>query len=401
MALKDWFTRQEQTQPIETFDNQSNLGSIHSFMMDYNLSQPTQNFFGNINGYYFGADNLYPQMLNNLFNSSPAHSYALLFKKLMSVGKGYQTTNTMNSPMGDLIALNQLLSQWDCFYKDLALDYFLHSQIYIQVTWNSDNTKIVKLERLAPEKMRIATVDKYKNALSYYFCYDWYQTGLFEKIELPRFDQYNKKDKVQVFCFQVKSPGMLLYALPTYLSAYNWIVLDSEMGVYHKSNILNSINPSVLVEIFKKPANEEEKQAIITALNKSYAGARAAGRAMIVFNNDVATKTNVTQMQANQLDKTFLNLTDTIVRQILTGHQINPVLLGVKTAGSLGDSGEIESAYNLFSEGVIKPAQEDLESIINLFISINGLTNKIHFDKPDIFTVSTVTNQLQSQTKSK
>ena len=105
---------------------------------------------------------------------------------------------------------------------------------------------------------------------------------------------------------------------------------------------------------------------------------------MVTFSDGKELAPTVTQMEANKLDKTFLQLTDTIQRQICYAHSIDPQLLGLKTPGSLGNSGELEYAYGIFNSAVIQPAQKDIENIFNQFIGINGLGVKMTLNEPNI-----------------
>ncbi len=89
-------------------------------------------------------------------------------------------------------------------------------------------------------------------------------------------------------------------------------------------------------------------------------------------------------MDPNKLDATFLSLTDTIQRQICYSHQLDPQLLGLKTPGSLGNSGDFIYSFNLFNQTIIQPAQRELESIFNTFIAINGIGSKLRFNDVDI-----------------
>jgi phage portal protein BeeE len=156
------------------------------------------------------------------------------------------------------------------------------------------------------------------------------------------------------------------------------------MSEYHKSNIRNSINPSILIQFYEKPGSDEEKQMIVRELNNSFAGARKTGRSMITFSDGKDLSPTVTQMEANKLDKTFLSLTDTIQRQICYSHQIDPMLLGLKTPGSLGNSGEFLYSFNLFNASQIQPAQRQIENILNKFIQVNGLGVTIELNEPSI-----------------
>jgi len=392
MAFKDYFIKKPQLEP-HTLTVETGVGNtmtdVYSFNLKTDYTKPFQTNYRNSNGFYFGADNAYPDDLNNLYNSSPLHSRSIQLKKLLTVGEGFDVDGKDKLDGESKIKLNQLLNQFENMYDNLAFDYFLHSRVYIQITWNSNNTKIIKLERIAPEKIRVAEVDNRMQPTSYYYCYDWSQLGRFGKVKIAKFDQQNTKEKVQLYVHQVESAGMKTYALPSYVSGLNWVVLDSEMSAYHKSNITNSLNPSMLIEFFRSPANDEEKQKTLQSLNDSFAGSRNTGKVMVLFNPSVDSAAKVTQLEPNKLDKTFMSLTDTIQRQILYSHSINPILLGLKTAGSLGDSGEVESSYKLFNKSIIKPAQKDLERIFNSFITTNGLYNELHFKEADIYTIQT------------
>ena len=65
-------------------------------------------------------------------------------------------------------------------------------------------------------------------------------------------------------------------------------------------------------------------------------------------------------------------------------HQINPILLGLKTSGSLGNATEFPYAFNLFNQQVIQPAQLIIETILNDLIHINGVMANIKFNDADI-----------------
>lgn len=385
MAIRDLFFNKKE--PMVTPVIQDNKGvnsSINTFDLKMDFSNSIEPVYKTGRGYLFGINGYYPQELNDLYTRSPLHSAILNFKRLLTIGQGYEIDGLYSLDGLNRIAVNQLTNQFDLMISEITMDYYLHSRICIEVTWNADSTKIVKLERIAPEKIRIDEVNEKMQPISFLYNWDWIYASKYPTKKYPIYSQFNKKDKCQLFFFQIESPGMKLYSDPSYQSALNWVVLDSEMSEYHKSNIRNSINPSILIQFYEKPGSDEEKQMIVRELNNSFAGARKTGRSMITFSDGKDLSPTVTQMEANKLDKTFLSLTDTIQRQICYSHQIDPMLLGLKTPGSLGNSGEFLYSFNLFNASQIQPAQTQIENILNKFIQVNGLGVTIELNEPSI-----------------
>ncbi len=132
------------------------------------------------------------------------------------------------------------------------------------------------------------------------------------------------------------------------------------------------------------PKTKEEKQAIGDAIRRNLAGTVNSGNLHLTFADGKDNSPILTQMEPQKLDKSFLGLTDTIQRQLCYAHQIDPQLLGLKTPGSLGNSGEFLYAFNLFNQSVIQPSQKILENIFNSFLSVNGIPTKIKFNDADI-----------------
>jgi len=381
--ILDIFRKKEPQIVDEKISSAALNSSLSTFNIATDYSQPIEFLNRTAKGFLYGVDGLFPQELNRLYHTSPLHSAILNFKKLLTTGNG-SDYNVENLNGTDKITFMQLYSQFQTTLNEMAMDYFIHSRICLKVTWNKDNTKVIKVKRISPERIRIADVNEEMEPTHYLYNYDWRNDRKYETIRYPKFDRLNTKDKNQIYMFQTESPGQRLYAEPSYLSTLNWVVLDSEMSQYHKSNILNSINPSILIQYFERPGSREEKQQILADLNNSFAGSRKTGRALVTFSDGKDLAPTVTQMQPNQLDNTFLSLTDTIQRQICYGHNIDPMLLGLKTPGSLGNSTSLPYAFDIFNQSVIQPAQMDIENIVNYFLSLNGMTVKIKLKEPEL-----------------
>ncbi len=332
--------------------------------------------------YMNGERNLYPDYLNYLTTKCSLHATILNFKALLCVSNGYDC-DTSALDINSKVALNQLMLQFDEILDEMADNYWTSSNVYLKVLWNKDNSKILKVESVPHEKIRIKDVNKEYQPLSYEFCYDWSNVARFPRTEIVKFDQGDQENKEQLYHFQLRSRGQVIYNRPKYVAGCDWYEQNGLMGEYHTANMTNSINPSGLLEFFKKPSTTDEEFKILQGINNSFAGARKAGRLMAIFNKDVPSAAKYTPLDANKLDKTFIVLSDTIQREICYSHGIDPQILGLKTPGALGNSLSLPEAFKIFNYAQIIPAQKDLEQIVNKFIAINKIPVKIKLKGAD------------------
>lgn len=363
------------------------IGNMEGFSMANDFELPKQSYYKSNRGYLFGDNGLFPQELNNLYGQSPLHSAIINYKTLLTSGEGLELFGAENLDIKSKISVNQIFSQLRDIDSEVAMDFYIHSRICLKITWNKDKTKMLKIERLNPETIRIAEVSESMVPTSFYYNWDWENTSAFNTVQYPTFSQYGEGD-VQILHYQDNSPNKKLYVEPSYISAISWTYLDAEMSVYHKSNITNSLNPSMLIQFFEKPGSPEEKHEILQGLNSSFGGAKKTGRAMVTFSDGSELAPSITQMDPNKLDKTFLTLTDTIQRQICYAANIDPQLLGLKTPGSLGNSGEIEYSYTVFNKSVIQPSQRKIERLFNELLEKNSLGVKVKYRDVEIITTT-------------
>jgi hypothetical protein len=59
--------------------------------------------------------------------------------------------------------------------------------------------------------------------------------------------------------------------------------------------------------------------------------------------------------------------------QICFAHTIDPILMGVRTTGSLGNGADIKQAYVIFEKNVVIPLREMVEEVFTELLSISKL----------------------------
>lgn len=374
MGFLDFFTnnkKEEGYQEAAFFNRNDNSAGLNSYLERYNSAKWV----------YFGDNNQYPNYLNNLYNSSGLHSAIIDFQRNLMIGAGFEFVGSeLLKPMKK-IELEQFINfidgqrSLDEMLQEVVTDYLIHGTIYFKVFWNSSKSKVLKIKRVEPSQVRVGVNKKDKSEIDrYYLNLDWSQPGVFPTHELPAFNPTEKDgNRTEIYRFVVPNNALLYNTLPAYASATNWINLDGEVSTYHKSNIENSINPSMTIKFYKRPANEEEKRMILRNIKKSYAGSENTGRAMVFFSDDKDSAPDVEPVSVSNIDKQFNVTAESIQRNICYAHKINPMIMGLKTPGSLGNSTELETSFEIYKKGVIEPAQKDIQKVINSFLRLNKI----------------------------
>jgi len=340
---------------------------------------------------YFGQDNLYPDHLNDLYNRSSLHSAIVDFKKELISGGGFELDGLEALSASEKLSLIQFRDYIDgedslqIVVSKLVMDYLIHGTMYMKLYWNSDKTKLLKAERVEPSKIRVGVGTDYEKVSKYFYSFDWKEYGRYGMKEIPNFN-YTSSAHIEIIRFVNPNPTVNWYTLPSYSSAANWVDLDGDVSLYHKSNIENSVNPSMAIKFPERPASEEEKRKILNGIKRQAQGAKNAGRSMVFFADGKDNLPEIETITVSNIDKQFNVTSDHIQRNICYSHRINPLILGFKTPGSLGNGAELDYAYEIFTKSVIHPAQKDIEGFINKILKLKGLPVKFVFNDNELYS---------------
>jgi hypothetical protein len=106
-------------------------------------------------------------------------------------------------------------------------------------------------------------------------------------------------------------------------------------------------------------------------------GASGAGKIIIMQGQGFDNTPEVTSIPTNQNDKLFDSTIENILNKICFAHGINPSIMGIKVAGSLGNDAELEMSYSIFEKNVIMPLRDELTEIYDALLDIAGVKNSI------------------------
>jgi capsid portal protein len=221
--------------------------------------------------------------------------------------------------------------------------------------------KVKRVENISPEKVRI---NRAKDC--YFLCDDW--ASRIDVIPVSKYHPLNT-DKCQLYAYELPSIGQDFYSLPTYSSALNFAFLSGELSYFAKSNIQNSIFPAFAMMFPKRPQSEEEKKVLRDTINRMK-GAQNSGKGVAFFANSVDQLPKIEAIPTNQNDKMFQEASGLNTEQICFAHTIDPILMGVRTTGSLGNGADIKQAYIIFEKNVVIPLREMVEEVFTELLLI-------------------------------
>lgn len=327
----------------------------------------------------FGIDNLYPQELIRLYNSSPKHNAIINQKAAYIVGNKTEISGENTTDIAitqDFLANINAFDDFEALKSKLAQDFELFDGYSVEVIWNKAKTKPVEYYHLPFQNVRIG-----KHCA--YYSEDWGNQKC-EIKEYPFFNANTRENK-QIFYFKLYRAGQKEYPLPSYIGALRYIEIDSEIQNWHFNSIKNGFSAQTLIQFFKGIPTPEEMRITERRFKSQKTGTHNAGGMIIGYNEPNERPAEITNLQPSDFDKQFLQLNEQVRNEIFVGHRIsNPVLFGISTAGALGQRNELIEAYELFQQAYIEPRQKQFDASLNSILKYAIPCRIFTMNKPPI-----------------
>lgn len=411
MDLRNIFNFSKQTKAVVTTEPEKKTNEVASVHMGAHPNTPVANstipYVNARSGQpwvWFGADNLYPQFLIDLYSMSPIHQSICKQKSNMMVGVGFEYTlkhEFNEAEKAKLNALTEYASKNMSLHEVMnraALDWQIMGCIALEIVWNIEHTRIIGINHLKGENIRIGLPNKQGDIVSYWHCRDWvtYRYGM--PVELPAFDPHNEESH-QIFYHGEESVGVEFYGMPSHNSASNWVLANSSIGVHHAQTATHGFTPSIIVKFPSIPKDDAEAELWMKGFKKSYGGAKNSAGAVGVFGDGFENMPSVEKFESDNLDERYVVVNEQIVNEILTAHRVTtPQLFGIETPGKLG-FGDLEPSWKIFDKTVIKPDRIRMEKILSRLLKQGGYDVDVKvipfnpFDEKDVKANDEIKNE--------
>ena len=319
----------------------------------------------------YGADNLFPQYLVDLFHSSATHNALSTTIAMMIFGEGFDATTLEGRLAFDQWNLNDEL-------RKACLDFKIQGGFALEINWSLDRTTIANVSHLPFENIRSGFVNEDEIVETYYYSKDW-SNKQEERVEIHRFHkEMNIEFPTQILYVKPFSPGSFYYPKPDYIGSINYIELDKEIGVYHINNIKNGMSPSFSIHFKNGIPPQEERNRIRMDIERQLAGASNAGKFIVTYSDDPERKPDFEPFQLSDAHNQYQFLSEEVTSKIMVGHRVtSPQMFGVSVPGKLGGGGELAEASELFERNVIAPARQVVTEAVKTLLNASGIQSQL------------------------
>ena len=347
----------------------------------------------------WGEGNSMPNYLIDLYQSSPVHGSLVNSISFMIAGKGFKSENPASQVEMAKLELDSILGS-------TALDLKLQGGVYWEVIYSMDHTRIVKVNHLPYENVRLAISDSEDEVVGVWYSRDWMDIRK-QKNKPEYVPLFNPEDPSprQVLFFHLHSVGSMYYPRPDYISSKDWIELTRHISEYHVNNILNGFFPSFHINFANGEPSPEAQRMISREIERNLSGTHNAGKFLITFTKNKEEAPNIQAFPITDADKQYEYLSREATSQIIVAHRVtSPLLMGVRTDGNgLGsNTDEIKAALYVFTKQVIEQFQRIITNAVEEILAFNGVPSKVTIEKNDIIEMQeNVTIVQQSAEKKK
>jgi len=328
----------------------------------------------------YGTDNKYPQMLIDLYNSSPKHG-AIVSQKAQYIA-GDKTEVIANNTEQLTIANDRLASinayeSFDDVKSKISADLELFDGFALEIIWNKAKTSIAEIYHLPFQNVR-HSLDGH-----YWYADDWSDRKV-DPIYYYCWNPLTRENK-QMYYFKMYKAGQGEYPTAPYQSALKYIEIDTEIANFHLNSIKSGFSAQTLLQLFKGVPTPSEARETIKRFKDNFSGTDNAGSIIIQFNDPNETPSVVNNLAPSDFDKQFDLLNQTVQQEILMAHRVtSPMLFGIKTEGQLGGRSELIESYEAFQTAYIEPRQTQMDrALTSIFKFIVPVTLKTK-NKPPI-----------------
>ena len=324
----------------------------------------------------YGENNDFPYLLQGFANRSALHNAIVTSKVEYAYADGLVFDGETVSEKLFYDHPNPYETLND-IYKKCLFDYVLYGGFALNVIWDKKQENISSVYHCDFSKLRSGKKNEKGYVDNYYYNSDWLLYATKTVKEIPAYNVCDKNGG-QIMYVKEYRPGQEYYPLPQYVGALNYIAIDAEISNFHLAHIENGMAPNYLLSFNNGVPSPDERESIKRSFIKEFTGTDNAGKFVLSFSDSAENAPTITNLSSDNLDEQFIQLQATVLQNILSGHGVvSPMLVGIKTEGQLGGASELNNAYNIYYQHVIRGIQDivvkHLNEVLSHTMNYNGV----------------------------
>ncbi len=339
----------------------------------------------------WGSDNLYPQFLVSLYYNCSINQ-GIINSKVKYIASSGLDSDTNDKAKWELIKKNgnapysldeiavmlandqEILNSFAVLFKKNPISKFWDAHhIPVELIRKSSNEEYYEYSENWKERNQSEEKTGYKLIKS------------IEALSLQDSEvllYVSAKSKQHLVDDKTKQLTKSVYPIPSYSGCISSILASVEMNYFRYSEVVNGFKGGTIINVpTGEPNNQDEKKKIVAKLKGESSDRDKQGGIVVTFSKSQETAPSVVQINGNNLDQRYLLTQESIVDEIMVGHSvINPALFSVKTAGQLGGTAELETAYSIFMNNYAQDRQKTITDALEYaHYTLNNFVGGIFF----------------------
>ena len=332
---------------------------------DYSIYQPFIDKSTRREYVRFGYDNLYPQLCIDLANSSPLQKAIIENKLSYMYGAGLaETVKSVYSP--------NLFESWSELIYKCMTDFCYLDAFAIQVIVSESGDKFIYYHQPV-DQVRLGQYNDKNVIEKAYICTDWAKAIRTKNVvEIKMWgSETPKKGERYLMYFKRHQLGEYYYAIPSWMSAANYVAADAALSQYYNNYIRNNFSANLAIRYPLEPT-EEKKQELYRNLVASFGGSENAGNILLLFGEN-GTLPEINAIESVNADL-YNSVVDTVKLAIVSANRLtSPILAGISTSsGFSSKSDEIIAATVQYRLTVINNDRQFVMNKFNDLLTLNG-----------------------------
>jgi hypothetical protein len=325
----------------------------------------------------YGSDNLYPNLLLQLYNENSLHNGIIKTKVNHVMGDGLVIKSSGKKADFDI----NIIESFEEIARKLVLDILIFGYFSLEIQYNQLGDPIL-MNHLPAHHLRANEI-----LTKFWICKDWSL-----KRNVLSFDRWkkgtNEDGKSKVYMFSAYNPSVNnVYPIVSYNAAITNMVTEGLINSFNKNNVEDSFSPTNIVSFFKGIPTAEQAKELERKFEANFKGTN--GKKFIINHNEAGSEKGIQVDSVSSVDfaSALASVRETNIEAILTVHQATSrILFGIEVPGSLGDRTSIQSSFELFKGLFVKDTRNIIESGLNKILIDFGLDEVEFKDKSKLFT---------------
>ena len=351
------------------------------------------------------VDNGMPQFCADLLNYSSTHSNMINLKTSLITGDNIEIEDATLPNALELETFiarrNKTGDHLKSVWTKAAVDMSIFEASSLQVIYDR-NGKIAEVYHVPTEDVRLGAPNMYGQIEYCYVSKVWANisnknykkvTAKNSAVQVRMFEpKLYKEHPVQMLYLKKYTPAAY-YAIPSYLSATAFILLDNAIANYELNQINNGYFQNAMLTQQGSPTDKEMKEFIdkYQELNMGSGLPNSAIQTMLfAWVDDLATQTpNIQALPTTNADR-FDKKIERVSLKVIEGHRgYSGLIMDSKGSDLGGDSNKLYTQLAVFQQYVTEPMKDILIGGIDRILAVNELPNITCVTSPPKITMPT------------